>query len=156
MASKASEFRALTSRGEEITLPYSGLKVNIRPVSVTSLVRRGVVPQELLTEAMQGFPEVVRLEKSNKARDAKRFAELMIQADNYAFAILSEMLLEPRLSDDPNDEECITLNDFAEGDVPFLLELSNVPVKEWKRFLSEQDERIRALGNNEEPENTSE
>lgn len=156
MASKPSEFRAIMSEGEEIILPYSKLTVKIRPISITGLVRRGIVPQELLSEALRGFPELKKLESSSKAKDEVRLADMLIQFEQYTFAVLSEMLVDPRLTDDPNDLEAITLAHMLEEDKATLLNLAQMPISNWRTFLQEQRESLQPVDNGEQSEDPTE
>lgn len=150
MPSLASQFRALADSGQDIVLPASGLTVSLRPVALSSLVRRGVIPSNLYSEAMSGFPELLRLQAQadSDVTALTKLSQTLLDVENLMFAWLSDALVSPRLSDTPNDDE-IGLEHLPDEDKQFLMSVLMLPVKEWERFRTKQTGAIQPVADSE-------
>lgn len=148
---KILEFRKLRQDGEEVILPYSGITVKVRPISLTSLVRRNLIPADLFAMAMAGFPELEAAAAGAVPSDLSKVADMALGVDKWQIAVLTEMMIEPPFSEEAGREDALSLEDFAglEGDVQFLMGLAQIPVRNWEEFRQRQVERLRDMENGE-------
>lgn len=155
--SSAADFKKVTGEGMIITLPYSKLNVRCRPVSLQGLVRRNIIPQALLTMALQGFPELEKLQKAGavQTKDAGKVTDMLVKAEQFQFAVISNMVIEPRVVSEPT-EGAVMLEDFLDEDIAFLMDLSQTSIKEWERFLPKQGERVPTMEDGEGVSDSSE
>lgn len=151
-ANAASELRRIANTGSEVTLPASSVTVRVKPVSIESLIRKGLVPSHLYSIVLRGAPELDALQESSKPEDIEKFAEMALAADNWTYQTLKMALVEPKIVDEPRDgENEIAYEDLLEEDRHFLVNLLQVPVKEWERFLRESQPSVRDMDDSKEP-----
>jgi hypothetical protein len=137
------------NEGREIVLPASGFPVKVKPVELQTLIRNKLVPQSLYAIALGGFRELERLESSESPEDMDKFAEMSIQVDNYIYQTLRHALVEPRIVEGTPDlkKNEISFDVLPEEDKQFLMQLLQLPVKNWETFLSKQDTSVSSVAN---------
>ena len=147
----AEQFYQRANEGREIFLPASGLPVKVKPVELQTLIRNKLVPQTLYAIALGGFKELERLESSETPEDMEKFADMSIQVDNYIYQTLRHALIEPRIVESNPDlkKNEITFDVLPEEDKQFLMQLLQLPVKNWETFLSRQNTGVSDMGDGE-------
>ena len=156
MASNVAEALKKANSGKEITLPVSGVQVRVRPVSLPVLVARGVMPSELLRQALSGFPDLDPKDEG----DSGKLADAFMQVYNFECAILKAALVDPVfVADDEqaeNPTDSITYSDLIPEDKDAIVGLCQTPIMRWERFLQEQGERLLTLHDSENAESEAE
>lgn len=145
-------------KGEPVTLPESGVEVQLRPVSPRSLVRRGLIPTSLFGQAIDGFRELIAIESGEVNIEVEQMAERAIDYEKWVHTVVCEALLSPKIVDaDPDVEKDEILYDMLpEFDRSTIAGLVTSPVVEWQPFLQEQERRLAALQKQPIPESEAE
>ncbi len=146
MSNAASILWARVTSGESIYLPASGVTVTLKPVSLTSLIRRGIVPSSLFGEAMLGYPELDSLKEASTPADLARMTSLLLDVENMRYAWLSEALVSPKLVDNPREGmDEISMDMLPDEDKEWLLQILQTPIKEWARFRTKLTPDVHAV-----------
>jgi hypothetical protein len=151
--SSAQNLRAFKNKGKDVKLPVSGVTVKMRTVSLPELVKQGYLPAQLMSRALAGFPELTKEESS----DPEAITQAMTDSVDFSFIILSSALIEPKLVREVKDEEKeVTLDDFEPEDVTHLMDVAQMSVNEYARFLRKSQERLHAVDDSEGSESETE
>ena len=142
--STADKIREANS-GRTVILPVSGVEVRIKSVHLPTMVARGVMPSELLRQALAGFPDLEPKDGENKLADA------LMQVYNFECAVLKSALVDPMFvdDDDQTNGNTITYSDLIPEDKDVIIGICQQPITRWERFLSEQRERLHAVRDSE-------
>lgn len=134
------------NEGHEVTLPDSGLRIKLRPVDVTRLVRNGVIPISLYQKAMDGLPDFGQLDDPDSPENVERLFDVIDSSEAYEVAIFNAGFIDATIVPNdvkPNREKNeIHLDDLPPGDRRVLVGLFHQPVHEWERFLSRQTKSL--------------
>jgi hypothetical protein len=121
----------------ELDLP-SGLHVVVRDVDIEDLLTSGNLPNTL----MEVLPEL-------QGMDEKEAGTKMMQEHPEAFSellngIARSCLVEPRIGNETNGIDTISLNDLRGKDKMFLFQWANREAKQVRPFREEEDEPVTA------------
>lgn len=132
------DFRELRVRGKVTTLQSSGRVVRWRPVHLARMLKAGKIPDRLT-------PIVVSLVYAGKDEaDERSEEEKAIEWQDYLDWIATCTLLEPRVSDDPNDKNSIVPDDLFHEELLELDGMARFPLQAVRPFRSEQVADVEA------------
>ena len=141
------EWREVTTR--VVQLP-SGAVVRLRPVTAYSFVRSGISTSFLQRVAQESVSSRSILEKpANELTEDEQKALLRFTDD-----ICRLMFVEPRIVDDPNDPNGITIDLVPQSDMDYIFTLFGRPLDELQSFRLEQVDDVvgmDAAQGNEDP-----
>lgn len=132
------EWRRLRQEGIEVILT-SGLTVKVRGVGFVAVLKSGYVPDYLtamVVEAVEG--------KKFNFPDAETPEQVLQRAD-FIGELCKLMLVSPRIVDDPQAEDEISLDDLDEADRYCLLSMWGTPTAWLRNFRFGQASDVARL-----------
>lgn len=142
----ASALRAATHAGHPFTLS-TGAVISVRRTALDRVMQEGIMPQELLAEALAGFSGLDAL-TSGDAGAVKDSLTKLAELKRALAVYLAAAIVAPAFSIDPTDDpDVFTIDDLLPEDAQAILLASQTPVRAWKPFLPEQAEGVPAVEN---------
>ena len=136
----AKEFRAWKQKiaaGMPLTLP-SGLEARVRNIPLREFMRSGAIPDSLTPVVMELIQGEAKLEKHGM----NTLYEAQTQMQR---AVTRMALVSPRIVDDPQGDDELSIDDMEEEDMEVLMGLLGRSARELEPFCQEQNESMAAL-----------
>lgn len=131
-------WRSPRLEGVVIPLP-SGNMARIRPVALDMMVASGKIPDLLAPIAAKTLWTEI---DTDEIGDVKELATGMVNLFN---VVCKAAFVEPRVVDEPQADDEITLEDIAFQDKATVFQLAIGPARHLELFRQEQGERLAAL-----------
>lgn len=128
----AKEWRRLREEGAIVQLP-TGVSARLRPVSLSELARKGRIPNTLLSVVSETITRVDGPQKGN----ARSNLEKIEATDELNKIIIESVFLDPKIVDDPKEDNEISYYDVSEIDKEFVLTWAQAPSREVRGFRYE-------------------
>ncbi len=140
MATSGKAWREARENGVEIKFP-SGFTASIRPIDVDFFVRVGRVPNVMagmLADLLDG--KHVKMDKPplEKLEDRRDWLDFLNELVKYAF-------ISPRIVDDPQADDEISIDDLAYGDKFIVYQLFAQPAEVLRRFRDAQSKFVAVV-----------
>lgn len=143
MAGLFEQFKAREVEGEELVLS-TGVTVRVRPCSLEGLIKRGIVPRDLLSGVAASLADVAQ------AGEDKEFDSLQFMLDNFDvnLAYLENCMVEPlvRLESD-YEKGIISITAFRDEEVRDIINFTAQGVLGWNTFHPEQGGSVQPVEN---------
>lgn len=137
------EWRRAHREGYVLTLP-SGNVVRMRPVALDVLIVSGRIPDFLTAVAAKSlWTETSGEEIASRDELAKGFAELVN-------IIVPAALLEPKVVEDPQGDDEVSLEDIDFQDKVSIFQLAVQPSEVLRKFRDQQDAGVATVSDGED------
>lgn len=127
-----AQWRKLREKGTPVQLPSGNVAV-LRPVSFEELIRAGKIPNPLM-DTLRRMMGLDAFDQADKPRDVLQDTNEMIDLMEI---ICVSAFLNPRIVDDPVEDDEISFFDVSATDREFVLEWVQGPLNETRPFRSE-------------------
>lgn len=114
--------RATREKGMVLPFP-SGNNYRVRFPTAASLLRSGNLPNPLLSFVIDAYYNGMNQEKFDRFFAAQERLEAVIEADNSFKAVCQAMFIEPRIVDEPQAADEITIDDLPAEDQVWAFQL---------------------------------
>ena len=146
------DWRKPREEGFLLALP-SGNSAKIRPVALDVLLRQGKVPDLLTPFVAKMIYEGVDTKELDALLSVEKLAEQSDEMLELIDAICVAAFLEPRIVDDPQAEDEISIEDVELADRGTVFSLAMLPANDLRRFLDRQAASLEPVsdGNGDGP-----
>jgi len=131
------EWRKPREEGFTLALP-SGNVARIRPVALDVLLRQGAVPDLLTSWVAKTIYEGVDTEELDRLLGAENLVEQSDEMLSLIDAICTAAFVEPRIVEDPQEDDEIAIEDVELGDRGAVFSLAVLPAQALRSFLERQ------------------
>lgn len=149
LVASGKAMRAMRERGIELLFP-SGNYYRVRNPTASGLLKRGHLPNVLLTFVMDAFYNGGSRAKVDTFLTAKEKEEDVLALMESFKVICQEMFMEPHVVDDPQADDEVSIQDIPLEDQLWAFNLTFVPAEELYPFRQQQELDVVSIP---EPEN---
>lgn len=128
----AAEFRRMREEGELRTLVSTGRMVILRPVRLMRMLQKGRIPDHLSEYVAR------QVWGPDDAEDTRTATQKAVQWQEYLDMVVSSALVYPVLSDAPQGEDQIGLDDLEYEEMLDIHEFAIEPTKAVRSFRGKQ------------------
>lgn len=142
-----AQWRKNREEGELIQLPFSGYLVSIRTVQPDALLRLGKIPQVLSSLVLDVIYDRGDDDKFEKFLTTPEDQQEALQMLESLRVVCTAALLSPRIVENPQADDEISIEDMDLGDRSFIFRLAFAPAEALTTFRYKPPSDVAVMAN---------